>query len=374
MHIKHGTFWRKHLTMKLVMVNGLVIAVVIWLAGVSVKDFACMVVAQYELVGEEKSRFFNETMEFYLWRASVLAILVAAVIHYVFIRKILSPLKRLTKSTRLMIEGHYPEPIEPSSHDEIGQLTRHFNELAKTLKRTEENRKRLLSNISHELRTPLSNLNGYLEALSSGVMEGNRELYQSLLEESQYLTRLVEQLHHLTVWEARRNISLDQTEIKIHELLQQTIQAFQLESDKAGVSLDVSIQEGVVLGEEDGIKQVMNNLLKNAFMYNTGNEIKITGKREQKQYRITVSNMGESIPGEARDLVFERFYRVDPSRHREKDRNGTGLGLAIVKEIVERFGGQVGLHSDGNLHNFWVTLPLEIKTVKVVKNHDGAPV
>ncbi|MED4600056.1 ATP-binding protein [Paenibacillus validus] len=374
MHIKHWMFWRKRLTMKLIMVNGLVIAVVIWLAGVSVKDFACMVVGQYELVGEEKSRFFNETMEFYLWRASFLAILVAAIIHYVFIKKILSPLKRLAKSTQLMIEGHYPEPIEPKSHDEIGQLTKHFNELAKTLKRTEENRKRLLSNISHELRTPLSNLNGYLEALSNGVIEGNRELYQSLLEESQHLTRLVEQLHHLTVWEARGNNSLYQTEIKIHELLQQTIQAFQLESDKAGVSLDVSIQEGVVLGEEDGIKQVMNNLLKNAFMYNTGNEIKITGKREQKQYRITVSNMGESIPGEARDLVFERFYRVDPSRHREKDRNGTGLGLAIVKEIVERFGGQVGLHSDGNLHNFWVTLPLEIKTVKVVKNHDGAPV
>ncbi|MGF9713590.1 HAMP domain-containing sensor histidine kinase [Paenibacillus naphthalenovorans] len=295
-------------------------------------------------------------------------------IHYVFIKKILSPLKRLTESTRLMIEGHYPEPIEPKSHDEIGQLTKHFNELAKTLKRTEENRKRLLSNISHELRTPLSNLNGYLEALSNGVMEGNRELYQSLLEESQHLTRLVEQLHHLTVWEARGNNSLYQTEIKIHELLQQTIQAFQLESDKAGVSLDVSIQEGVVLGEEDGIKQVMNNLLKNAFMYNTGNEIKITGKREQKQYRITVSNMGEPIPDEARDLVFERFYRVDPSRHREKDKYGTGLGLAIVKEIVERFGGQVGLHSDGNLHSFWVTLPLEIKTVKVVKNHDGAPI
>lgn len=360
MHIKHGMFWRKHLTMKLIMVNGLVIAVVIWLAGVSVKDFACMVVAQYELVGEEKSRFFNETMEFYLWRASVLAILVAAVIHYVFIRKILSPLKRLTESTRLMIEGHYSEPIEPDSHDEIGQLTRHFNELAKTLKRTEENRKRLLSNISHELRTPLSNLNGYLEALSSGVMEGNRELYQSLLEESQYLTRLVEQLHHLTVWEDRRKFSLDQTEIKIHELLQQTIQAFRLESEKRGVSLDASIQEGVVLGEEDGIKQVMNNLLKNAFMYNTGKEIGITGKREQTEYRITVSNMGEPIPEEARDLVFERFYRVDPSRHREKDRYGTGLGLAIVKEIVERLGGKVGLQSDGRKHTFWVTFPVKM--------------
>ena len=76
-----------------------------------------------------------------------------------------------------------------------------------------------------------------------------------LLEESQYLTRLVEQLHHLTVWEVRGNNSLDQTEIKIHELLQQTIQAFQLESEKGGVLLDASIQEGVVLGEEDEISR-----------------------------------------------------------------------------------------------------------------------
>lgn len=359
MRIKPTINVRKHLTMKLILVNSLVIAVVIWLAGVSVKDFACLVVDQYALVGEEKSSFFNRTMEFYLWRASVSAIIVAAIIHYVFIKKILFPLKQLTKSTQLMIEGQYPDLTEPKSQDEIGVLTKHFHKLAKTLQREEENRKRLMSNISHELRTPLSNLNGYLEALSSGVIEGDQKLFQSLFEESQHLTRLVEQLHHLTVWEAHGNGSKSLTEIHIHELLQQTIQTFQLECDQAGVSIDVSLQESVVLGIEDGIKQVMNNLLKNALIYNTGNQIIISGKTEQQQYRVTVSNLGEPIPDEERDLVFERFYRVDPSRRRDQNRNSTGLGLAIVKEIVEQLGGQVGLDSNDNLHHFWFTLPIK---------------
>lgn len=339
------------------MVNVLVILVVIWMAGVSVKDFACMIVGKFELVGEGRSSFFNETMQYYLVRASLFAILVAVLIHYILIRQILSPLSLLTKSTQQMIEGRYPKSIEPQSSDEIGQLTLHFNELSKTLKRTEENRKRLLSNISHELRTPLSNLNGYLEALSNGVIEGDRELYQSLLEESQHLTRLVNQLHHLTVWEDRRSDSLGWTRIHIQELLQQSVHAFQWESDKAGVTLDVSVEEGFVLGEEDGIKQVMNNLLKNALMYNTGDQIRITGERGEEQYLITVSGDGETIPEQQQELVFERFYRVDPSRQRDQHKNGTGLGLAIVKEIVERFGGRVGLNSDGWRHEFWVSFP-----------------
>ncbi|WP_246061952.1 sensor histidine kinase [Paenibacillus oralis] len=361
MHIKRWMFWRERLAMKLILINGLVIAVVIWLVGVSVKDFACSVVGQYELVGKGGSGFFNETMDVFLWRASILAILFAAIIHYVFIRNVLSPLKQLTKSTQLMMEGYHPELVPPQSNDEIGRLTRHFNEFAKTLQRTEENRKRLLSNISHELRTPLSNLNGYLEALSSGVLEGNRELYQSLLEESQYLTRLVEQLHELTVWEARKNSSMVLEEVNIHELLQQSILSFQLESEKRGILLNVSIQEGIIICEEDGIKQVMNNLLQNAFMYSTGRGIRVTGKRERSVYRITVSNQGEPIPEEVRDLVFERFYRVDPSRRREQHRYGTGLGLSIVKEIMGRFDGQVGLDSDGTFHHFWVRFPLNEK-------------
>lgn len=343
--------------MKLILLNGLIIAVVIWFAGVSVKDFACLVVGQFELVGEGNSHFFNRTMDIYFWRASILAVLVAILIHYVFTHNVLSPLKQLTKSTQLMIEGKSPELVAVKSDDEIGRLIRHFNELAQTLQRTEENQKRMLNHIAHELRTPLSNLNGYLEALCSGVLEGNRELYQSLFEESQYLARLVDQIHELSVWEAKKNHNLTLRKINIQDLIQRSIHSFQLESEKRGISLEVSIQEGVVIGEEDGIKQIMNNLLTNAFMYSTGNIIKITGRCEQSVYKITVSNKGEPIPKEVRELLFERFYRMDPARHRTPNQYGTGLGLSIVKEIVERLDGKAGLDTDGENHSFWVQIP-----------------
>lgn len=141
-------------------------------------------------------------------------------------------------------------------------------------------------------------------------------------------------------------------------MIHQSIQSFQLESEKTGILLNASVQDGYIVGEEDGIKQVLNNLLQNAFIYNTGKEIKVNGKCEQSVYWITVSNQGELIPEDVRELVFERFYRVDSSRHREQHLYGTGLGLSIVKEIVEGFDGQVGLDSDGEMHHFWVKFPV----------------
>lgn len=354
--IKPLNFWR-HITWKLIAVNILVMLIVIWLAGVSVKDFACVLVEKYRLVGEEKNLFFNRTMHFYLIRASLLAIVVAALIHFVVIKKILSPLKRLTQSTRQLMDGSYPEPIKVSSEDEIGQLTGYFNDLTLTLKRTEENRKRMLSNISHDLRTPLSSLNGYLEALSSGVLVGERELYQSLLEESQHITRLVEQLHQLSAWEDRQEAGMTYSHIQIDDLVARCSQSFQWELQSKNMELDISLAPELIMGDEDGLRQVLNNLIQNAISYNTGRMIWISGVSESLQYRITVSNIGEPLPEELRELVFERFFQADPSRHRGEKTKGSGLGLAIVKEIVKKHGGSVGLKSENNKHSFWVTLP-----------------
>ncbi|OZQ68837.1 hypothetical protein CA600_05290 [Paenibacillus sp. VTT E-133280] len=361
--IKHISSWKQHITWKLIAVNVLVMLIVIWLVGVSVKDFACVLVEKYRLVGEDKNIFFNRTMHFYLIRASLLAIVVAALIHFVFIKKILSPLKRLTQLTRQLMDGSYPEPIKVSSVDEIGQLTQYFNDLTQTLKQTEENRKRMLSNISHDLRTPLSNLNGYLEALSSGVIVGDRDLYLSLLEESQHITRLVEQLHQLSVWEDRQAASMTYSNIQIDDLITRCTQSFQWELQSNNMELEVSVSQDVVIGDEGGLRQVLNNLIQNAISYNTGRMIWVIGVIEPLQYRITVSNVGEPIPEEVRGLVFERFFQADPSRHRGEKAKGSGLGLAIVKEIVKKHGGRVGLESENNKHSFWVTLPRNSKKI-----------
>ncbi|RUT44686.1 HAMP domain-containing protein [Paenibacillus anaericanus] len=350
---------KNYVAWKLVAVNALVMLIVIWLAGVSVKDFACVLVEKYQLVGDAKTDFFQRTMQFYLIRASLLAVVVATLIHFFFIKKILSPLKKLTESTRQLIEGSYPEPIEVNSEDEIGELTKRFNAMTLTLQRSEQNRKVMLSNVSHDLRTPLSNLNGYLEALSNGVIEGDRELYLSLLEESQHITRLVEQLHQLSLWEDKGTDSMIFNRIPIDEFITRSLQSFQLELQHKEITLDISLEALDIISSEDGLRQVLTNLIQNAITYNSGHVIWISGVADRDDYRLTISNLGESLPEEQQDLVFERFFQADVSRQSRDGIKGSGLGLAIVKEIMAKLGGQVELSSDMNKYSFSITIPLK---------------
>lgn len=356
-HIKRDFFffWKKSLSWKLTLVNVIVIGVVIWLTGVSVKDFACFLVNEYSFVGEGDNTVFNTTMHFYLLRASITAIIIAGLIHYFFIRQILSPLKSLAKSARQMTRGIYPDPIKVSS-DELGQLSQDFNHMVNSLKQVEESRKNMLSDISHELRTPLTNLNGYLEALSSGVMEGNKELYHSLHEETKHLIGLVDQLHQLTLWESKRLDRPVLDQVRIDKVVQASIQLFELEFVNHNIEVRVDVKPELIYGNESGLKQVMDNLLNNVLQYNRGPFVKIEGKLIGNQYRITVTNKGEFIPSDQANRLFERLYRIDPSRQRAT--GGSGLGLAIVKEIVTQHGGQVGLDTDGSQHSFWFEIPI----------------
>lgn len=339
-------------------INGIVIGIVIWLVGVSVKDFACLLVGQNEYFSNESQDYFNHTMLLYLLRASVIAIVFAFLINYFLIRRILDPLQNLIKSTQLMTEGKYPEPVKVTSVDETGQLSRHFNQMISTLKQTEKSRKQMLSDISHELRTPLSNLNGYLEALSTGVIQGEPELYRSLHDESTHLTRLVEQFHELAVWENKLLQKSQWKRIDLSNVVQASLQSFELEFKSNQIRCEVNLQSGQVVGDEMGLRQVMTNLIKNAIQYDQGGKIRIKGEIITNQYRVTLTNKGQPIPSENADRIFERFYRLDSSRQRET--GGSGLGLAIAKEIVEQHGGEIGLHSNGQEHSFWFAIPMKI--------------
>lgn len=349
--------WKRSLIWKLILINGLVIGVVIWITGVSVKDFACFLVNQYRFSDDVEKGLFNSTMQNYLLRASIIAVTAAAVIHYFFVRRIVKRLKQLAVFARQLTKGHYPETIKESSQDEIGQLTKDFNQLVRTLQQVEESRKQMISDISHELRTPLSNINGYLEALSEGVIEGSQEIYRSLHNESMHLTYLVDQLHQLSAWGAKKLSEPNLQEVNIQLFVEACIQHFEMELKSKKISSHIDLQPAVVLADQVGLKQIMNNLLKNAIQYDEGGFIEIDGELTANEYRIKITNEGRSIPPEKSEQIFERFYRLESSRNRET--GGSGLGLAIVKEIVKRHGGRVGLITDGKRHTFWFSLPIK---------------
>lgn len=352
-------FWRKSIVAKILLINGLVVAVVIWQVGVSVKDFACTLVDRYGLIGAERQAFFNSTMHYYLLRASLIAVAVAALIYFVLMARVLRPLRQLMRSARMMAEGEYPAPVAVNAEDEIARLARYFNRMVQTLKEAEESRRRLLSDISHELRTPLSNLNGYLEALSSGVIQGDIALYRSLHEEAQQLSHLVEQLRQLARWQSGQWHGPALQPVEVGSVIRAVLKSFELELARRNIRCETDLAAGAVLADETGLRQVAANLLQNAIRYDRGGWIRISGEASGAVYRVAVANAGNPIPAEKAEQLFERFYRVDPSRHR--DTGGLGLGLAIAKEIVGRHGGKIGLHTDGRTHTFWFEWPRLLK-------------
>ncbi|WP_028594442.1 sensor histidine kinase [Paenibacillus assamensis] len=345
---------------KLIIINVAVIGIAIWLAGVSVKDYACLLFSNYPSVSPADSIAFTQTMQAFLIKASLLAVVIAGVFHFYFVKKLLLPLKKLSEATRQMAQGEMPEPLSVQIRDEIGQLTEDFNHLSLRLRQVDELRKKMLSDIAHELRTPLTNMNGYLEALSTGIIQGSKEMYESLHEESIRITRLVEQLHQLNVWQAKKISNEHEKKVlPIHKVIESCIDHFALTFKDRGISLQYKMESAQVIGDEDGLIQVLHNLLTNVLQYDQGGWVTIVGKLNDSHtdYQINVTNIGQPIPDELTSLIFERFYRLDSSRSR--DTGGSGLGLSLVKEIIEQQGGRTGLHSEGNEHSFWFTVPLK---------------
>ncbi|BBI36730.1 hypothetical protein KCTCHS21_61290 [Cohnella abietis] len=349
---------RINIMWKVTLINVAVIGIAIWVAGVSVKDYACMLFSSSPSVTPEESAIFTQTMQAFLIKASLTAVLIAAILHYFFVKKLLLPLKQLGHATQQMAQGEMPNPLPIHVQDEIGQLTADFNHLSLKLKQVEDLRKKMLSDIAHELRTPLTNINGYLEALSTGIIQGNKELYQSLHEESIRITRLVEQLHQLNVWQGKKISNENKVNVlSIEKMIESCIDHFTLEFKNRGVTIDLNTEAAKVVGDEDGLKQVLHNLMTNVLQYDQGGWVEITGKQNKSDYEVIVKNLGQPIPEEDQSLIFERFYRLDSSRSR--DSGGSGLGLSLVKEIIEQQGGKAGLLSKGNEHSFWFTVTLK---------------
>lgn len=339
------------------LVNGLVIAIVVWLTGVAVKDYACYLVFQSTHSGAIINSVFNATLQGYLWKMILAAVILAVFIHYFLIRKILNPLRKLACSTRQMSAGIYPEPIAESSQDEVGQLTRDFNHLIQELQHNEKLRKNMLIDISHDLRTPLSNLTGYLEGLGNGIIEGSPELFQSLHEEAMRLNHLVEQFHQLTIWESRPAVVMNRKSIHMAQLLKSAQHSFEWKSREKDIMISVNAETAHVEADEQGCKGIVDNLIQNAIVYNTGSWIEIKGfiTDTGREYRVEVRNPGQPIGEEQKAMLFERFYRADGSRSRVT--GGSGLGLSIVREIVKRHGGKSGIDIHNGVYTSWFTLP-----------------
>lgn len=342
---------------ELTAINITVIALVITIAGVSVKEFACFLADEMRITEPHMQPSFDQTMNYFLIRASIFAFLIAIVVHYLWIRRIIIPVQRLSDISKGISEGEELELVPTGANNEIGELTKNFNRLILKLRRSEELRNEMTADLAHEVRTPLSNITGYLEALKNGVVEPDYDLFCALHGESIRLEKLIEQLHHLSEKKWQSEIPQKQARINIQTVVNEIMSIYSIDLNKHDIPFNVSVEQAYPLISEDVLKQILGNLLDNAIRYAVDDTfIYINGAVETSHYLITISGKGDFIPEQAKSRLFDRFYRVDESRSRLS--GGSGLGLSIVKNLVEYHHGEISFETDGHFHTFHIRLPL----------------
>ncbi|WP_173917500.1 cell wall metabolism sensor histidine kinase WalK [Halobacillus sp. Marseille-Q1614] len=348
-----------NLRVRLTLINIIILICFILFTGLTIYQTACFLVGDINGVESARQTGFSNELLRYFWVTSGVAIFIGGFMYWKVTRSMLRPIEKLKQSVQDIQNGRYPDQIDVSrKRDEIGQLVHHFNHLNQQLQKNEEVRNRMLSDMSHELRTPLSNLRGYLEALNKGVIDGSPDIYQSLADETDRITDLLSKIDWIKEWDGSAGGSpITPEKVQVVEVIQHVNQLFQLEFERKGVDLTVDAVPAELYVDRRAIQQVLINLLSNALSYYEGEgPVKLKGIREEKDYVLSVKGPGQEIPEDAHEKIFERLYRLDPSRNRQT--GGTGLGLAISKEIIERHAGTIYLESDGKMHHFVVKLPI----------------
>ncbi len=248
-------------------------------------------------------------------------------------------------------------PVAPTDQDEVSRLIRAFNQTLERLEKLFDTQRRFLADVSHELRTPLTVIKGEV-GLMRLTNELDEESLRNIEKEVDRLTRLVGDLLLLAQAESGQ-LPLDLKPVELDTLLLDVLQQMQvLASGKVNLRLE-EIDQVMVNGDRDRLKQVILNLVANAINYTpVGGEVRLSLSKDDGRACLKVEDTGPGIPPEYLPHIFDRFYRGDPSRKRTED-SGFGLGLSIAKWIVDRHGGQIEVESQvGKGTRFTVWLPL----------------
>lgn len=297
-------------------------------------------------------RAMNRSILVAVLAAGIVAMILGSVLFY----QITAPVRKLKTAASAIAMGDLSQRVQVRSRDELGDLAVTFNTMAESLGRAEIQRRQMVADVAHELRTPLSVMQANLEAMQDGVLPLDAEEIASLHEETVLLSRLVADLHLLSLAEAGQ-LKLEQEEVEPGELIRKSTERLYQNAQERGVTINIETPQALapVWADADRISQVLGNLVSNALRY-TGSggtiTVKVEALAEQRsvitqkrtpEVLVSVTDTGCGIPKVDLPYVFDRFYRADKSRTRAS--GGSGLGLAIIKHIVEAHGGRVWAES-----------------------------
>jgi two-component system, OmpR family, sensor histidine kinase BaeS len=272
-------------------------------------------------------------------------LLVALVIGIFLARTLTLPLRELTLAAQNIAEGHLEQEVKVTSKDEIGQLASAFNRMSHEVAKANASRRQMTADIAHDLRTPLTVIAGYIESMQEGVLQPTPKRFELIYTEIERMQNLIGDLRMLSQADAGE-LSLNPQNIDPKALLDQAAALFQHHAAMQEVTISVDASEDIptIVVDEARMLQVMDNLISNALRYTpAGGKIVLAAKVVDGKVELSVQDTGMGIEPAELPFIFDRFHRIEKSRHSEEGESG--LGLAIVKALLESQGGTVWAES-----------------------------
>lgn len=299
-----------------------------------------------------------------LMRAVYISFIVIYILSFVILLAfqffVYRPLRKITEAATQYASGNLGYEIPVKTEDEMGYLSASLNYMSSQLRDMEDYQKKFVANVSHDFRSPLTSIKGYVEAMADGTIppEMQEKYLKIILFETERLTDLTQDLLTLNEFDTQ-NLLLDKVKFDIHEMIKNVAASFEGRCTQKKISIELifATKHLNVVADKRKIQQILYNLLDNAIKFSDADStITIeTTERGDKVY-TSVKDYGIGIPRSALNKIWERFYKTDLSRG--KDKKGTGLGLAIVKEAIQAHGENINVIStEGVGTEFIFSLP-----------------
>lgn len=308
------------------------------------------------------TEYMRELISIFIFVAILTFILVACTVG-VYTYRFVTPLQQMSDAARSFAEGDFSKRVKVKSNDEIADLCISFNNMANSLSVSEGVRRNFIANVSHELKTPMTTIAGFVDGILDGTIPKDKqtEYLEIVSNEIKRLSRMVRSMLALSRIDSE-DFKLNYSEFNITDIISRIIINFvpQIEDKNITIVGLEDVENILLYGDEDMLYQVFYNLIENAVKFtNIGGTITISINKNNNNFYIDIQNSGQGIENDDVKYIFDKFYKTDKSR--SKDKFGMGLGLYIVKTIVNIHKGNITVSSVPQQYAcFKVTLPLRI--------------
>lgn len=313
-----------------------------------------------ESVIRESDRILNITYICFLLIYGF-SFIIMLLVHFTMLR----PLKKITGAVKEYASGNFAYQIPVESGDEIGTLSAGLNYMASRMGNADDYQKKFIANISHDFRSPLTSIRGYVQAMLDGTIppEFQERYLNIVLNETDRLNKLTQGLLTLNSYNSKDSM-LEKTDFDIHAIIKNTAASFEGTCRQRRISIELVFSDKTLFVNADmgKIQQVLYNLIDNAIKFSdTNSSIYVETSVKNEKAFISVKDTGVGIPKESIPKIWDRFYKSDQSRG--KDKKGTGLGLAITREVIQAHNENINVIStEGVGTEFIFSLPKSKKS------------